>query len=267
MRIEGSRMHLTTILRGVEGFIAQRIDPLVKKFDELTSRLNSLESRPAVKGDPGESVKGADGVDGKDGTNGKDGIDGKDGASVTLEQLAAELMPAMDSSAKQFLESVRTEAIEIVKAIPVPKDGKDGIDGKSLTVADASTWFDQWLDANFSKWALAAERRVYELGERAVEKMPAPVNGKDGLSADDIEIVGRSMLLKRDGNVIKSVTLDFPIWRGVFDDAEAYDAHDMVTYGGSVWIGTEGDRSKRPGFEGAAWKLAVKKGRDGRDAS
>lgn len=189
--------------------------------------------------------------------------DGKDGLSVTLEQVVEQLMPKHLDLVRDELRDIRVKAIEIVQAIPVPRDGKDGLDGKPLTLADVA----DWLDGNFAKWALPAERRVFELGEKAVAAMPKPRDGVDGLSADDIEIVGRSLRFKRAGKVIKEATLDFPMWRGVYDDAETYDAHDMVTFGGSVWIATEGDGTKRPGNEGSAWRLAVKKGRDGRDAT
>jgi hypothetical protein len=274
-------------------------------LDPLVDRIGALEKRqpePGEKGDAGEKgadgvgyqgnqgepgvpgKDGRDGIDGKDGANGKDGVDGKDGATGKDGPPGRDGIDGKDglegNAGKDGVDGQQgargadgddgapgadgRDGAAGVNGIDGKdgKDGRDGMDGKSLTVADVG----DWLEANFSKWALAAERRVYELGEKAVAAMPKPRDGVDGLSADDIEIVGRSMRLKRAGKVIKEATLDFPMWRGVYDDAETYEAHDMVTFGGSVWIATEGDRTKRPGFEGSAWKLAVKKGRDGRGA-
>jgi hypothetical protein len=54
-------------------------------------------------------------------------------------------------------------------------------------------------------------------------------------------------------------------YRGVFDTAETYVKHNCVTHGGSLWIAM----CDSPGWPGAAdnnWKLAVKRGKDGKDA-
>lgn len=59
--------------------------------------------------------------------------------------------------------------------------------------------------------------------------------------------------------------LPVPTYKGVFDRDAAYHAGDMVTHKGSVWhcnATTDGDA---PGASDA-WTLAVKCGRDGRDA-
>jgi len=51
---------------------------------------------------------------------------------------------------------------------------------------------------------------------------------------------------------------------GVHDDGEAYEPGDAVTHGGSLWIAKE-RTSAKPGIDGT-WQLAVKRGKDGRDA-
>lgn len=66
-------------------------------------------------------------------------------------------------------------------------------------------------------------------------------------------------------------SLSVPTYRGVFDRDVEYKAGDFVTYGGSMWhcngkdlwLGL--DEHPVPG-KSAAWTLAVKCGRDGRDA-
>lgn len=277
--------------------VAKSLAPFTKRIEELEARepqrgengepgakgLDGENGGAGEKGDPGMPGKdGRDGVDGKDGERGQKGddgapgADGKDGAAGRDGVDGKDGMPGKDGqdappSAPGEKGNDGAPGVDGKEGVAGRdgKDGKDGaqgVDGKSIAVEDVAPWLERWLDASFSKWALAAERRVYELGEKAVAAMPKPKDGKDGFSADDVEIVGRSLRLKRGGQVIKDVTLDFPIWRGVFDEMETYEAHDMVTLGGSVWIAIEGDRAKRPGFEGSAWKLAVKKGRDGRGA-
>lgn len=292
-------MELKKFLDLMADVVAKSLAPLAKRIDAIEVRTpeRGEKGEPGVKGadgvgyqgnqgEPGMPGKdGRDGVDGKNGADGKDGVDGKDGETGKDGQAAgpgvdgkdgAQGVPGKDGVDGQHGSrgddgAAGAPGVDGKDGAPGVngvdgkdgKDGRDGMDGKSLTVADVG----DWLEANFSKWALSAERRVYELGEKAVAAMPKPRDGVDGLSADDIEIVGRSLRFKRAGKVIKEATLDFPMWRGVYDDAETYDAHDMVTFGGSVWIATEGDGTKRPGNEGSAWRLAVKKGRDGRDAT
>ena len=94
--------------------------------------------------------------------------------------------------------------------------------------------------------------------------MPRPKDGVDGLRVDDFDLVGRMMTFKHDGKILKQVRISFPIYKGVYEPDEAYEPDDMVTFGGSVWVAGAETKSK-PGTDDT-WKLAVKKGRDGRDA-
>lgn len=61
--------------------------------------------------------------------------------------------------------------------------------------------------------------------------------------------------------------LKFPvtIYRDVFKQGESYDPGDAVTWGGSLWIAQRATDAK-PDSPDSGWKLAVKKGRDGKDA-
>jgi hypothetical protein len=64
------------------------------------------------------------------------------------------------------------------------------------------------------------------------------------------------------------VTLPIPLYRGVHVAGKTYDVGDAVTCQGCVWI-AQASTTARPGGAGStsrAWVLAVKAGRDGRDA-
>ena len=55
-------------------------------------------------------------------------------------------------------------------------------------------------------------------------------------------------------------------YKGVFSPEEKYEAGDACTQGGSVWIATEsGSKLGTPGVGASGWRLAVKRGVDGRD--
>lgn len=58
-----------------------------------------------------------------------------------------------------------------------------------------------------------------------------------------------------------------PILRdaGVFNQSQTYSRGDGVTFGGSFWICQEDGVTSKPGV-GKLWRLAVKRGRDGKDA-
>jgi hypothetical protein len=54
-------------------------------------------------------------------------------------------------------------------------------------------------------------------------------------------------------------------YAGTWDAETDYETDQAVTASGSVWIARTPSRGLRPG-EGPEWTLAVKRGRDGRDA-
>jgi len=54
-------------------------------------------------------------------------------------------------------------------------------------------------------------------------------------------------------------------YKDVFDGATTYDAGDVVTDDGSLWLCKAATTSDRPGTS-SAWKLICKRGKDGKDA-
>jgi hypothetical protein len=94
-------------------------------------------------------------------------------------------------------------------------------------------------------------------------------DGADGLSLEDldIEMVDErhfKVFARREGKAVEKV-LRVPamIYRSIYKDGETYEPGDAVTFGGSIWI-AEKEVAGKPG-EDSGWRLAVKRGRDGRD--
>lgn len=240
--------------------LADSLAPVIRAAVEkatapLLARISELEARPVLKGDPGEN-----GVDGKDG---KDGEKGADGLSVTLDDV------------RPILE-------EAVKSLPVPqdgKDGRDGIDGKdgaSVSLSDVEPLVQakaaEWLEARSAAWELDFERRAQGVLERAVDRLPKPVDGKDGrdgFSFEDFTLDydgERTITFKFErGGEVKSHSFLVPIVldAGYYVEGESYQKHDGVTFGGSYWIAQKETTSK-PEIGNEDWRLAVKKGRDGK---
>ncbi len=170
-----------------------------------------------------------DGKDGLDGADGKDGLNGSDGVNG--------------------------------------KDGKDGKDGESVSAETVIASVSASFERRFSDMQLSWERQARDTFEKAIDRMPIPkdgVNGKDALPVESIDIVqdGRDVVIKL-GDTKHVIKLDTVIDRGVWREAE-YEKGDAVTYGGSLWIAQDSGAHGAPGTS-KAWRLAVKKGRDGKD--
>jgi hypothetical protein len=243
-----------------------------KMLDPVEDRLKALEGRIIEKGDPGDPGK-----DGRDGNDGKDGVNGLDGKSVTLE----EVTPILEEAITKGLEETKLLSAELVQraieSIPVPEngkdgtdgqDGKDGQDGQSLSVKD----IEEQVELSISKALLSFERRAYDVLHRSIEVMPKPkdgINGKDGFGFDDLNIEhdGRRSFsfTFQQGDRIKSFNFVLPLVldAGFYQEGKSYEAGDGTTFGGSYWIAKEAT-SEKPGAGSESWRLAVKKGRDGK---
>lgn len=242
---------------------------VAKRIAELPAPKDGKDvDMAAVKSEIAEQVRLAVAAtplpkDGRDGADGKDGAPGLDGQSVDVVAVAATI--------KELIK-------EAVAAMPPARDGrdgadgKDGTDGKSFTLCEA----EELLKHHWSSWELDFERRAAVTLEKALERMPKPangVNGKDGvdgLGFDDLQVEhdgGRRVSLKfARGDRVKTFDLDLPVVidRGIYEDGSSYFAGDGVTWGGSYWIAQSETKSK-PDSPDSGWRLAVKKGRDGKD--
>lgn len=225
----------------VKGHVAAATAPLLRRIEALEAR----QPERGEKGDRGETGVGMAGamID-RSGVLvltlsngevrelgpvvGKDGRDGIDGKD------GADGTPGADGR----------DGIDGKDGAP-GKDGKDGVDG--LSGKDGRDGAD---------------------GEKGVDGK----DGRDGFSLTDFEIVQDqdprvvTLAFGQDINR-KTAELRFPVIidRGVWKEGE-YDAGDGVTWGGSWWI-AQRSTSAKPDSPDSGWRLAVKKGRDGKDAA
>lgn len=187
---------------------------------------------------------------------------------------------------------VARQVSEAVAALPAPQDGKDGPsadevremvaaafaaipvpqDGKSVTVEDVvaaiTPRLEDRIEAAISKAVLDVERRAQGVLERAIAAIPAPKDGRDGFALEDLSIDddgdGTITLRFARGELVREKQIRYPRGdRGVFREGEAYRKGDGATFGGSWWIAQKDDPTGVPGLSGD-WRLAVKKGRDGK---
>ncbi|RZM01028.1 MAG: hypothetical protein EOP68_22465 [Sphingomonas sp.] len=159
-------------------------------------------------------------------------------------------MPSLSVTISTPWRSITAAVERAVAALPVAKDGV-GLAGAMI-------------DRHGVLIVTLSDGKLCELGR---------VDGKDGdhgLGFDDmsIEQTGERVATLKfvRGEQVKTFDLAFPavIDRGVFKEGQAYTAGDAVTFGGSLWIAQK-DTGQKPDGPDTGWRLAVKKGRDGRD--
>lgn len=182
----------------------------------------------------------------------------QDGKSVTVEDV------------RPLIEDAVQKA---VSGLPKAKDGEPGKDGVGLagailsregglvlTLTDGTTR-DLGIVVGKDADMVALRADV----ERMVAAIPKPKDGADGVGFDDLDLVdgedGVYLRFARGENV-KQFRLPIVVDRGIYREGR-YQKGDGVTYGGSFFIAQE-DTTDRP-ENGKGWRLAVKRGRDGKD--
>ena len=139
-----------------------------------------------------------------------------------------------------------------------------------------------------SVWILDFERKASETLQRAIDRIPMPKDGKDGISGkdgkdgidglgfDDLSMVQldakRFKLVFQSGESKKEFVVKMPVVvdAGVYEYGKDYYKGDGVTYAGSFWIAQVDGPNQSPGKpdtgKASEWRLAVKKGKDAREA-
>jgi integrin beta 3 len=174
----------------------------------------------------------------------------KDGTSITLDDV------------RPLIEEGVAKA---VAEIPVPTNGEPGKDGAGIA--------DLVIDRTGGLVATFTDGRMKELGQVVGKDGQDGEPGKDGqhgMGPEDIGLTlmedGRTLRFSFDkGDTEYAFQIPFPvmIYRGVWQDGQAYEEGDTVTWGGSLWHANKGTAGKP---DGGDWTLCAKKGRDGKDA-
>jgi hypothetical protein len=238
----------------VARWVTQEVERALAAFPVPSNGIdgvNGKDGRDGVDGAPGrdgsDGKDGISGIDGKDGTAGRDGIDGKDGAHG---------LDGKDGSA----------GLDGKDGAP----GQDGVDGKEGMIGEKG---DRGRDGVGLAGALIGRdgQLLVTLSNGDILDL-GPVSGKDGLGFEDMteELAddGRTIIRRyQRGDQVKEFRHTFAIVldRGIWKDG-TYQVGDGVTWGGSFWIAQKQTTLKPQTPEAHDdWRLAVKKGRDGKD--
>jgi hypothetical protein len=222
----------------------------------------------------------------------KDGVDGKDGKdadeSAIVEKVLANIMPPKDgrdglpgergADGKDGKDGKDADPVDeksiiaaVVSQITVPKDGEPGRDGLQIEILHG---IDE--TRKYARNTYATHRGGLFRSIRTTD----PLEGKDfqvcgwevvldGLADIDIDdSVERCLsirLVKSSGVTIeKTLHVPMVIDRGVYREDSEYKKGDGTTWGGSFWIAQK-DTKDKPDAGTGAWRLAIKRGRDGKD--
>jgi hypothetical protein len=202
----------------------------------------------------------------------KDGQDASpEMVGVAVHEALAHALAALPKPvAIDDIRTLVTECMaEALSLLPVPQKGDKGDkgdDGESVRAED----FRPLFEAESARALLSFERRASDVLQRAIDRIDA------GLIERALEQIDFSLVDDGDGNVTicfvrgeasKEFALRVPRFKdcGIYRDGGAHRAGDGVTHGGSFWISQKDGPQGAPG-ESSDWRLAVKKGRDGKDA-
>lgn len=192
----------------------------------------------------------------------------KDGESVTVDDVRPILADLVGKAVADLpppapgkdadMEALRAHLGDLVKGIQLPT---------VPTIDEVAATFER----RFSDLTLSWERQARETFDKAADRMPIPKDGRDALPLECFDLAlgedGRTVTVKMQaGDVVveKSVRIASVIDRGVFSAEKSYEQGDGTTYGGCYWIAQKDAPEGVPGGS-ADWRLAVKKGRDGKD--
>jgi hypothetical protein len=213
--------------------------------------------------------------DGQDGAPGKDAEVDLDALALKAAELIEKPRDGVDGKDAEPLDLEALAMAAALKAVPLIEKPKDGVDGErgpeGVGVKDLLTDADGNLVATLTNGEVKRVGRV--VGRDGKDGAPGK-DGADGLGFEDMDEFldedGRTVVRRySNGDVVKEFrhTFRVPLDAGIWKEGQRYNKGDGVTYGGSWWIAQKDEPQGRPDSGNKDFRLAVKKGRDGKDGA
>jgi len=247
--------------------VKRYVDAVTKRIgDESAKVMAGLEQRLAALQEAIANIPA-----GEKGADGERGEKGEPGASVTIDDVAPLIAEQVNAH---------------VAALPPAENGKDGTDGRDgrdgkqgppgrdaleidvLPKIDPQRQYPRGTFASWDGGVIRAVRLTDPVGDDGIEVAgwAVVVRGLADLTLDqgeDLRTICVTCRMTAGAPVRREFTLPALIDRGVYRADADYVRGDGVTYGGSFWIAQKATQDK-PGTSDS-WRLAVKRGADGRD--
>lgn len=239
------------------------VRPFVTEFME-----SAVKNLPAPE-------RGPAGQDGKD----ADPVAMRDAVNECVNKAVAALPPARDGkdcdmAAVQLLVDAAVKSA--VAGIPKAVDGEDGRDGRDAIELQIEPEIASTKRYPRGAWARHAGGLVRAVCDtRPLEDVDLERAGWevviDGLKAIQIEQSGDRVfrvVAERTSGEKSALECAMPVLldRGRYSDEKSYEVGDVVDWSGSMWIAQEPSKGIEPRPDAAAWRLSVRRGRDGKDA-
>lgn len=305
MRQEHIKAILEGVVPVVRDAIAAAMRPLLDRIDALEKR-SPEKGVPGVPGERGEKgadgADGKDGMDGRDGADGKDGTPGLPGEKGDTGEAGprGEAGPQGERGEKGEKGDVGAAGKD---GAPGERGadgaaGRDGVAGKDGAPGPQGERGEKGADGIDGKDGASVslddvEPLIADHVAKAVAALPPAKDGRDGRDASDIPMLksfivaevrdrvdatfrtvafdspdsGRTLVFSFDvgGESIRhpvktALVLDRGVWR-----AGPFVKGDGVSFGGSFFIAQD-DTEDKPETSNA-WRLAVKRGRNGSDGA
>jgi hypothetical protein len=230
----------------VKAYVDKRLSQVIASIDARIKEV--ADSVPeAING-----KDGTDGKDGKDGTDGVNGIDGKNGENGLNGKDGEKGLDGLNG-----------------------KDGNDGSDGRdalSIEILPTIVQGKSYHRGSFASWKgglVRAMRNTDPMMDADILKAgwAVVVNGVDTVSFVQGEDPRDIKMVVQTTEKLVEFNARVPVmaYKGIFQPSEFLQG-DSVTYAGSLWIAEKDGPVGKPGEPGSdGWRLAVKRGRDGKD--
>lgn len=204
-----------------------------------------------------------------------------------VEKMFEGLKQVLQGESERLRQEFRAEVAQAVRALsaridetPVGRDGRDGKQGEpgrdAMHIAILPT-LDQrrsYACGTVAQWRgglIRAARLTDPMRDESsldAAGWSVILDGESGFTAtqtSEREVVFCRTLTS--GRKFETrVTVPGVVYRGVFQKGLVFEAGDACTYGGSIWIASR-KGMQSPGEDKEMWRLAVKRGRDGKDAA
>lgn len=195
---------------------------------------------------------------------------------------------------------VAAEVAKAIAGIPVPANGRDGKDGASVTVHDVTPIIMREIEQRVAALPVPKDATGFtgavvnrdghlvltlsngttqdvglvtgKDGARGIDGKDAVgtpgKDGRDGLGFDDFDLSldeSRGWILRlAQGDRVKEWALGIPFDAKVWTAGTTYPKGAGVTWDGHYWIAQQ-QTSEQPGEGNPAWRLAVRRGKQGRE--
>jgi len=161
------------------------------------------------------------------------------------------------------LQALARSAAELIPVPEVrqPQDGRDALHLEILPAIDEAKTYarNTYAKHDGGLWRSFEQTSGMRGWECLVEGLKAVSVTQEGDREFSVK------LLKSGGAaVVQKFAMPIQIYKGVYREEQAYDAHDNVTWAGSQWTSTKAENTDKPGSSDA-WTLCVKAGRNGKD--